>query len=124
VPFTFGAQDVTEYGALALKLNTLLRVYVVLCRFTTVNVPTAYIVESHWTIWRICSVVDVVAGKCGVEVTGVLRTGPAGVAAWVAGAKPANPSADAATTVVEAASLRWMRCNAAPRTESGAECSG
>jgi hypothetical protein len=35
-------------------------------------------VLPHCAIWRICSVVDVDAGKCGVLVTGVADTGPVG----------------------------------------------
>src|SRR5258708_39552701 len=71
----------------------------------------------HWRIWRICPTVGVLGGKCGIEVTGVLRTGPGGVAAWLAGANPAKASAEAAATVVAAASFMRMRCNGPPRRE-------
>ena len=76
-----------------------------LWRLTVLKLPTAYIVLPHWTIWRICSTADVVAGKCGIDVTGVASTGPGGVAACVAGANPATASAETAATLAAAASL-------------------
>src|SRR5215469_13513363 len=100
---------------MALKLKMLLRGYTWLWRLIVENVPTAYIVEPHLAIWRICSTVVVVAGKCGIEVTGVVSTGPVGVAAWAAGNDPATPKAEATARPPAAASFTDLKCNAAPQ---------
>ena len=52
-PLTAGAQDVIVYGAMALKLNTLVRGIVLPPWVTWLKLPTAYIVSPHWTICRI-----------------------------------------------------------------------
>ena len=86
----------------------------VLWRLIVVKVPTAYMVLPHWAICRICSVVLVLAGKWGVEVTGAAWTGPGGVTAWLAGVYPASPKAAAAAMLVVAASLQDLRYNEPP----------
>src|SRR5262245_38719024 len=78
VPTTFGAQLVTVYGAVALKLKMLLRVKVVLPFLIAEKVPTAYIVPPHCTSWRICWTCGVLAGRCGRLAGGVGCTTPAG----------------------------------------------
>jgi hypothetical protein len=75
LPFTFGSQDETVYGDAALKLNALLRAYVLLNLLIEVKDPTAYIVPPHWASCRTCSVVPVEA-SCGVPDAGVDDTGP------------------------------------------------
>ena len=68
IPFAFGSQDVTVYGLVALKLNTLFRVYVVPFHVIVLNVPTAYMVLPHCTSCRTCWNVPVFvaspAGAC------------------------------------------------------------
>ena len=53
IPLTAGAQDVIVYGAVALKLNTLVRENVLPPWTTELKLPTANIVSPHCTICRI-----------------------------------------------------------------------
>src|SRR5579863_8122854 len=92
-PGMTGAQELSVYGGLALKLITSVLVNLLKpCRIV-VNVPTANIVPLHWTSWRTCSGGLSVSGRCGVVVAGRASTGPLGMptvlavlAAWSAGA--------------------------------------
>ena len=76
VPFTFGFHEVIVNGAVAWKLKALFRVNVMPPCSTTEKVPTAYMVLPHWTSWRTCSVVGVVAGKWGVPIAGCVCGSP------------------------------------------------
>jgi hypothetical protein len=48
-PLTSGSKLETWYGGLALKLNAPSRVRVAEPDLITLNRPTAYIIEPHWT---------------------------------------------------------------------------
>jgi hypothetical protein len=63
LPTTTGAQDVTVYGLLALKLTRSVREKLVLPFLMELKLPTAYMVPPHWTSWRICCVGLDVAGR-------------------------------------------------------------
>src|SRR6266545_5720026 len=97
IPLAFGFHDVTVYGLVALKLNTLFRAYVVPFQLIAVNVPTAYIVPPHWASCRTCSVVPVLA-SWGVPEAGVADTGP--VAAPAGAAAATMPTASAAAAMM------------------------
>jgi hypothetical protein len=76
----------------------LLRAKVVPFRSIFVKLPTAYMTCPHWTSWRICSVVPVVA-SCGVPLAGVaLTVASAGCDAEIKSA--AAPAINAAARVV------------------------
>jgi hypothetical protein len=83
IPLTFGFHEVTVYGFVALKLNTLFRAYVVPFQLIAVNVPTAYIVLPHCASFRTCSVVPVF-DSWGVPEAGVADTGPVAAPAGAA----------------------------------------
>jgi hypothetical protein len=87
-PLTFGFHEVTVYGAVALKLKMLFRVYVVLNRLIVVKEPTAYIVLPHCTscltFWG-----EPVLASCGVPLAGVADTGPLAALAAPGAASPA-----------------------------------
>src|SRR6185312_8896719 len=54
VPFTDGAQGVSVNGAVAPKLKRFVQENVLPFSVSLLTLPTAYIVEQHWTSWRIC----------------------------------------------------------------------
>src|SRR6266581_9232149 len=95
VPLTFGFHDVTLYGAVALKLNALCRLYTVAPCCIEVKVPTANMVPPHCTSCRTCSVVPVGA-SWGVPLAGCVDTGP--VAASAGAASPSTLTATVPTT--------------------------
>ena len=63
LPTTTGAQDVTVYGLVALKLTRSVRAKLMLPCWMELKLPTAYMVPPHWTSWRICCVGLDVAGR-------------------------------------------------------------
>src|ERR1022692_3481151 len=90
-PLTFGFQVVIAYGAVALKLNALLRAYTVVLYLIEVKLPTAYMMPPHCTSCRTCSVVPV-GFNCGVA-PGLVDT-----AADADAANPVRHTAAAAAT--------------------------
>ena len=77
MPLTSGAHDVIAYGALALKLKTLLREYVMPFWTISLKLPAAYIVFPHCTICRVRSLVlPGLLTNSGVPAAGVGDTAP------------------------------------------------
>src|ERR1039457_1845395 len=88
LPTTAGAQDVTVYGLVALKLTRSVRARVWLPCLMELKLPTAYMVPPHWAIWRTCCVGLDVAGRWGVLLAGGGGATPPGRGGG-AGARPA-----------------------------------
>src|SRR6516165_160523 len=102
-PLVDGVQDVIRYGATALKLKTLSRVYVVPFWLILVKRPTANMVVPHCTSCLTCSVLPEGA-SAGVPAAGWVDTRPGLLAA---GASANAPTTSALAATVTPLRARW-----------------